>query len=115
MASLIFIYLAVLVTFPLLANAGADCNGTCNTMDDCNGELTCIGNKCDDDPDVHTSICKGGSAAPTAPPIGFISNCDGACNNGGDCDGQLICIDRKCNDDPDIGTNLCKGGGKFNL
>ncbi|KAL8112915.1 hypothetical protein AgCh_020286 [Apium graveolens] len=111
LANLFLIFLLT-ITCPLFVNALSDCNGTCTTGDDCSGQLTCIDRKCNDDPDVGTDICKGGSAAPTPPPIGFTSNCNGPCNHLGDCLGQLICINRKCNDDPDMGTSLCKGGGE---
>nr|XP_017234669.1 PREDICTED: ripening-related protein grip22-like [Daucus carota subsp. sativus] len=114
MASLVFPYLVFLVTAInslLLASAESDCNGTCTTLDDCSGQLICINSKCNDDPDVGTSICKGGSAAPGPLPLGPSSNCYSTCSTLNDCSGPLICVNRKCNDDPDVGTNICEGRG----
>ncbi|XP_027343763.1 kiwellin-like [Abrus precatorius] len=55
------LYLFNIVTnFPSLANALSSCNGPCNNLNDCAGQLICINGKCNDDPDVGTHICSGG-------------------------------------------------------
>ncbi|KAB1226470.1 Kiwellin [Morella rubra] len=49
-----------LISFPFLTYASS-CNGPCRTLDDCAGQLICINGKCNDDPDIGTHICSGGS------------------------------------------------------
>ncbi|GMY10362.1 Ripening related protein family [Fagus crenata] len=57
-----------IISLPLLARAISSCNGPCKTQNDCNGQLTCINGKCNDDPDVGTHICSGGGGgSPPAP------------------------------------------------
>lgn len=71
MTSLFFIYLAILfATSAILGNAISQCNGPCNDLNDCSGQLICINNKCNDDPDVGTHLCQGGSPPPPSPPSG---------------------------------------------
>ncbi|KAK1357424.1 Kiwellin [Heracleum sosnowskyi] len=72
MASLIFIYIAIFFTAssPLLANAISQCNGPCNDLNDCSGQLICINRKCNDDPDVGTHICNSGTSPSPNPPSG---------------------------------------------
>ncbi|KAJ7947840.1 Kiwellin [Quillaja saponaria] len=65
---------------PLSTNAISSCNGPCKTLNDCSGQLICINGKCNDDPDVGTTICsKGGSTSPTPST--------GSCQSSG----NLIC------------------------
>ncbi|KAG6742278.1 hypothetical protein POTOM_055568 [Populus tomentosa] len=53
------------------SHAISSCNGPCNTLNDCDGQLICIKGKCNDDPDVGTHICKGGGSSPSSlPPSG---------------------------------------------
>ncbi|KAG6753279.1 hypothetical protein POTOM_043331 [Populus tomentosa] len=67
----LLVYLSLLssifyFTFP--SNAISSCNGPCQTSDDCDGQLICINGKCNDDPNVGTNICSGGSSP--SPPEG---------------------------------------------
>ncbi|XP_019199588.1 PREDICTED: kiwellin-like [Ipomoea nil] len=69
---------AIFFCFSLQGNALSSCNGPCTTLDDCSGQLICIGGKCNDDPDVGTHICRGGST-PTpgnCKPVGSMT-CNG--------------------------------------
>ncbi|KAL9381583.1 hypothetical protein Peur_027240 [Populus x canadensis] len=50
------------------SHAISSCNGPCNALNDCDGQLICIKGKCNDDPDVGTHICKGGGSSPSSPP-----------------------------------------------
>ncbi|CAJ2660738.1 kiwellin-like protein [Trifolium pratense] len=74
----VFLFNIINIPF-LITNAQSSCNGPCNTLDDCSGQLICINDKCDDDPDVGTHICTN---PPPPPPSG-----------GGDCksSGTLKC------------------------
>ncbi|KAI4313640.1 hypothetical protein L6164_026599 [Bauhinia variegata] len=76
---LAFFCLFNFITLPLFTNAISSCNGPCQTLNDCKGNLICINGKCNDDPDIGSHICSGGS---TPPP-----------NNGGSCQpsGSLKC------------------------
>nr|GMD69468.1 kiwellin-like [Ipomoea batatas] len=71
---------AIFVGFSLQGNALSDCNGPCTTLNDCSGELICIGGKCTDDPDVGTHICGGGGGSTPTPgdcePVGSMT-CNG--------------------------------------
>nr|GMD69467.1 kiwellin-like [Ipomoea batatas] len=60
---------AIFVGFSLQGNALSSCNGPCRTLNECSGQLICIGGKCKDDPDVGTNICGGGST-PSPPTSG---------------------------------------------
>ena len=51
--------LGVLLLGSELSSAISGCNQPCNTGNDCQGQLTCISNKCNDDPSVGTHICGG--------------------------------------------------------
>ncbi|KAJ0021376.1 hypothetical protein Pint_32123 [Pistacia integerrima] len=57
--------LSLIMNLPLLSNAISQCNGPCQTPDDCDGQLICINGKCNDDPHVGTHICT--SASPVNP------------------------------------------------
>lgn len=86
MTSFVFLASTFLFTIsintPLITNALSSCNGPCNTLNDCSGQLICINGKCNDDPDVGTHICSGGG---TPPPSG-----GGTCKSSGTlkCDGK---------------------------
>ncbi|MED6144727.1 hypothetical protein PIB30_018200 [Stylosanthes scabra] len=49
-----------------LVNALSSCNGPCNDLNDCSGQLICINGKCNDDPDVGTHICSNPSPSPSS-------------------------------------------------
>ncbi|KAL5565743.1 hypothetical protein UlMin_028907 [Ulmus minor] len=67
-------------TLPFLSQALSSCNGPCQTLDDCAGQLICINGKCNDDPDVGTTTCKssggGGGSGGTCNPSGSLT-CEG--------------------------------------
>ncbi|KAJ7947841.1 Kiwellin, partial [Quillaja saponaria] len=76
---------------PLSTNAISSCNGPCKTLNDCSGQLICINGKCNDDPDVGTTICsKGGSTSPT-PSTGSCQSSGNLICNGGDGGGPSAC------------------------
>ncbi|KAL5565744.1 hypothetical protein UlMin_028908 [Ulmus minor] len=66
-----------ILTLPFLSQALSCCNGPCQTLDDCAGQLICINGKCNDDPDVGTNTCKssggGGGSGGTCDPSGSLS------------------------------------------
>ncbi|XP_043702050.1 kiwellin-like [Telopea speciosissima] len=73
-------YLPLLTLFffliPSLTTAiSSSCGGTCQTLNDCPGQLICISGKCTDDPTVGTHVCTNGSSTA------------GGCNSAG----TLIC------------------------
>ncbi|KAJ4725076.1 Kiwellin [Melia azedarach] len=70
--SLIIIFFCMMFFFPFLSIAISQCNGPCQTLDDCSGQLICINGKCNDDPDVGTHICTGGGGGSIPSPG---SNC----------------------------------------
>ncbi|KAF3434326.1 hypothetical protein FNV43_RR25429 [Rhamnella rubrinervis] len=59
-----------IITFPLSSSAISSCNGPCQTLDDCQGQLICINSKCNDDPDVGTHICSHSGGSSPSPPSG---------------------------------------------
>ncbi|WOG87600.1 hypothetical protein DCAR_0206830 [Daucus carota subsp. sativus] len=71
MTALTFVYFALIFTIsPLVGNAISGCNGPCNDLNDCSGQLICINGKCNDDPDVGTHICKSGTSPQPPQPSG---------------------------------------------
>ncbi|KAK3205959.1 hypothetical protein Dsin_020005 [Dipteronia sinensis] len=65
MANTVFLLVSLLLVFtfissPFLSNAISSCNGSCQSMDDCDGQLICTNGKCNDDPDVGTHVCSTG-------------------------------------------------------
>lgn len=68
-----------------LAHALSSCNGPCNNLNDCSGQLICINGKCNDDPDVGTHICR--SSPTPSPPTG---GGGGTCSSSGtlNCNGN---------------------------
>ncbi|KAA8544086.1 hypothetical protein F0562_021737 [Nyssa sinensis] len=70
MANLMLLSLVLLfniIFLPLPGNAISSCNGPCQTLNDCSGQLICINGKCNDDPDVGTHICQGTPPSPPSP------------------------------------------------
>ncbi|KAE8712268.1 Ripening-related protein grip22 [Hibiscus syriacus] len=61
------LYLSSSLLSPLLYFP-SNCNGPCRDLNDCSGQLICISGKCNDDPDLGTSICRGGTPTPPASP-----------------------------------------------
>ncbi|KAJ8768835.1 hypothetical protein K2173_023739 [Erythroxylum novogranatense] len=66
--SLLFLF--ILFSFTSPSNAVSSCNGPCQTLSDCKGQLICIRGKCNDDPDVGTHICRSGGGGSPSPPSG---------------------------------------------
>ncbi|KAK9280558.1 hypothetical protein L1049_014251 [Liquidambar formosana] len=52
-------------SLPLPTDATSSCNGPCQTLNDCAGNLICINGECNDDPDIGTHICDRGGSSPT--------------------------------------------------
>ncbi|KAI9194295.1 hypothetical protein LWI28_004872 [Acer negundo] len=77
MANTVFLSVSLLLVFtfmssPFLSNAISSCNGPCQSMDDCDGQLICTNGKCNDDPDVGTHVCSTGGGGDGGDP----SECD---------------------------------------
>ncbi|KAG8371303.1 hypothetical protein BUALT_Bualt13G0073700 [Buddleja alternifolia] len=53
----------------------SSCNGPCQTLDDCSGQLICINGNCNDDPDVGSHICGGGGGGGSPPTTPSGSSC----------------------------------------
>ncbi|XP_057781818.1 kiwellin-like [Salvia miltiorrhiza] len=70
------LFLTAGITIFTLGNAQSSCNGPCQTLNDCAGQLICINGKCTDDPDVGTHICSsgggGGGGGGTCNPYGTL-------------------------------------------
>ncbi|CAI9105032.1 OLC1v1003861C1 [Oldenlandia corymbosa var. corymbosa] len=78
----------VVVFFPSLATA-VSCGGSCKNLDDCDGQLSCINGKCNDDPDVGTDTCGAGRTSPSTPSGPGSSTSDGCRPSGSfTCNGQ---------------------------
>ncbi|KAJ6672176.1 RIPENING-RELATED PROTEIN 2-RELATED [Salix viminalis] len=73
--SSIFFYFTLLIP----SNAVSSCDGPCQTLDDCDGQLICINGKCSDDPDGGAHTCSGGSS-PSPPMDGCRSSGTLTCN-----------------------------------
>ncbi|KAJ8551860.1 hypothetical protein K7X08_028303 [Anisodus acutangulus] len=70
-ANLSFLSLCIIFAiFISSSNAISSCNGSCKSLNDCSGQLICIGGKCNDDPDVGTNTCGGGGSSPSPPSTG---------------------------------------------
>ncbi|EEF32953.1 Kiwellin, putative [Ricinus communis] len=50
------------ILFASLSNAISSCNGPCQTLNDCDGQLICINGQCNDDPDIGSHICSAGGS-----------------------------------------------------
>ncbi|XP_054808235.1 kiwellin-like [Prosopis cineraria] len=70
--TLFLLFLAIIIT----DTEASSCNGPCETLDDCVGQLICINGKCDDDPQSDTQSCTNSnvdgnncqSNGPYSPP-----------------------------------------------
>ncbi|KAK3419963.1 hypothetical protein EUGRSUZ_G00736, partial [Eucalyptus grandis] len=62
----------------------SSCNGPCQTLDDCRGQLICINGMCSDDPKLGTQICGTGSGGQSV-----LTSDGGGCDPSGNlqCDG----------------------------
>ncbi|XP_022140320.1 kiwellin-like [Momordica charantia] len=57
------------VSLPNLSRAISSCNGPCQSLNDCTGQLICINGKCNDDPNIGTHVCSnGGGGGGKFPP-----------------------------------------------
>ncbi|KAH7836989.1 hypothetical protein Vadar_008238 [Vaccinium darrowii] len=65
---LIYLLLKLIFLPPHVASI-SHCNGPCQDLNDCNGKLICINQKCTDDPDLGTHICQG-TTTPSPQPGG---------------------------------------------
>ncbi|KAL0560651.1 hypothetical protein IC582_001060 [Cucumis melo] len=78
MANLVFFISLILL--PHISLAISSCNGPCQTLDDCEGQLICINGVCNDDPNIGTNQCSdgGSSSSPSSDcqSIGSL-NCNG--------------------------------------
>ncbi|KAE8645897.1 hypothetical protein Csa_011860 [Cucumis sativus] len=78
MANLVFFISLVLL--PHISLATSSCDGPCQTLDDCEGQLICINGVCNDDPNIGTNQCSDGGSSPSpnsdCQQIGSL-NCDG--------------------------------------
>ncbi|KAL4014699.1 hypothetical protein IC575_026913 [Cucumis melo] len=76
----LFSFILSIIMFFHLCGALSSCNGPCQTLNDCQGQLICINGICLDDPDVGTHICSGGGGgggpSPRCQSIGNL-NCKG--------------------------------------
>ncbi|GMP98805.1 hypothetical protein CsSME_00046547 [Camellia sinensis var. sinensis] len=67
---LVFLLFNLISLLPSHGNAQSSCNGPCQTLNDCEGQLICINGQCTDDPNVGTNICGGNTPSPST------GNCD---------------------------------------
>ncbi|XAR59993.1 hypothetical protein NMG60_11033200 [Bertholletia excelsa] len=68
--NLLLLYLVFIsISFLPLGETVSNCNGACQTLNDCEGQLICINGKCNDDPNVGTHMCSGGQN-PSSPSSG---------------------------------------------
>ena len=54
---LVPLFLIFNITYFLLPTLSVSCNGLCKTFNDCDGQLSCINGKCNNDTAVSTHIC----------------------------------------------------------
>ncbi|XP_030547707.1 kiwellin-like [Rhodamnia argentea] len=81
LATSLHICLFLVIGFAFLSSPSHanSCNGPCQTLDDCDGQLICINGRCADDPQVGTHICGNSPQSPSSggcQPSGTMS-CDG--------------------------------------
>ncbi|XP_050369183.1 LOW QUALITY PROTEIN: kiwellin-like, partial [Argentina anserina] len=57
---LVFVFISIPLPY---STAISSCNGACQTLDDCDDQLICINQRCNDDPDVGTHICSRGESS----------------------------------------------------
>ena len=84
------------LSLPSQTLAISPCGGSCQTLNDCSGQLICINGKCNDDPDVGTHTCGGGSSPTTPSPPSSSSSTPAILTNnnfekGGDGGGPSEC------------------------
>ncbi|KAL8034750.1 hypothetical protein ABFX02_12G050000 [Erythranthe guttata] len=58
----LFTLISIIIQFAI-GNAQSSCNGPCQTLNDCAGQLICGNGKCNDDPRVGSRVCSGGSGS----------------------------------------------------
>lgn len=63
MVFLIYLLLNLVSLSPCVV-AISSCDGPCQTLDDCDGQLICINGGCSDDPNLGTNICQGTTSSP---------------------------------------------------
>ncbi|KAF7847544.1 hypothetical protein BT93_L2855 [Corymbia citriodora subsp. variegata] len=61
----IAVFLVISLSFFLSPSHANSCNGPCQTLDDCDGQLICINGSCTDDPQVGTHICGNSPPSPS--------------------------------------------------
>ncbi|KAI7982325.1 hypothetical protein LOK49_LG15G01661 [Camellia lanceoleosa] len=62
----LFLFFNLIISLASHGNAISNCNGPCQTLNDCAGQLICINGKCNDDPDVGTHICNNSPSPPNS-------------------------------------------------
>ncbi|KAH7287803.1 hypothetical protein KP509_32G075700 [Ceratopteris richardii] len=75
------------------SRAQQSCGGSCNTLDDCAGQLICINGRCNDDPDVGTHICTGTSSGGSSSGGG---SCPATSGNSDSCCASHSCHTSSC-------------------
>ncbi|KAF8016203.1 hypothetical protein BT93_H1649 [Corymbia citriodora subsp. variegata] len=67
LATSFHIALFLVISFAFFASPSHanSCNGPCQTLDDCDGQLICINGRCTDDPQVGTHICGNSPPSPS--------------------------------------------------
>ncbi|KAI6699658.1 hypothetical protein NL676_013982 [Syzygium grande] len=75
----------LLVVLSTNSHAISSCNGPCQTLDDCQGQLICINGMCSDDPNLGTQICGTGGGDQPVP-----TSDNGGCESSGylQCNGK---------------------------
>ncbi|KAI6695796.1 hypothetical protein NL676_023506 [Syzygium grande] len=61
----IALFLVISFAFFWSPSLGNSCNGPCQTLNDCDGQLICISGRCTDDPQVGTHICGNSPPSPS--------------------------------------------------
>ncbi|XP_043717982.1 kiwellin-like [Telopea speciosissima] len=64
MAFTVLAPLSIILLLPYLTSSLSSCGESCNTLNDCSGNLICINGKCNDDPDLGTHTCSNPSPSP---------------------------------------------------
>ncbi|XP_056175021.1 kiwellin-like [Syzygium oleosum] len=64
----IALFLVISFAFFWSPSLGNSCNGPCQTLNDCDGQLICIKGRCTDDPQVGTHICSNSPPPLPLPP-----------------------------------------------
>ena len=82
---------------------GTDCNGTCQTNDDCPGGLVCMGGTCGCSNPCDDQSCSGYSCDSCG------TNCSGTCTTNDDCPGGLVCMGGTCGCSNSCDDPSCSG------